>query len=557
MAVLYVLLFIVVAALYLGYLALAVPVAAIFAFVVYGLGMPTAYFVGLWRVLVIRPPWLSSPKRLPRIPEGADPAALEYFYGPALTDADHAMRVAYGNCRSLWQRGARAVVSSFGRQEVVLTGPLGVGGAVGMAAGTAVGTVAAAGCALVHLLAVGISAVSVRAAGTVLRIVDSVVLRIKNIRMVCPKCYERVPYPAYECPGRACARRHHDVRPGRFGIVRRRCQCGTRMKTLLLFGSAQMDAYCPHCGTSLEHRPGRAPEIVLPFFGAAGAGKTRLLFSMVAQLRLWSEEAGRRLDRSDQETAVAEQPDGDRPEAERPEAERSGQKRADMKRAEIKRVGEERFVAELADTVTVGKLKNASKWLSPGNATDKTPPELPRAYIVRLTTNHDAWLLHLFDAAGEFFYTPERTQELRYFNQAKTFILVIDPLSVESFWDRLLPDQQAELKAVRSAAPAPDLAYQQAHQEIEAMGVQLSKAHLAVVFSRADLIDTPGDDVATWATDELGLGNLVRSARLNFKEASFFHTAAVIADGGMHKSVPALIRWVLASNGVNLPGDLS
>jgi hypothetical protein len=507
--VLYALIFVVVAVLYLGYLALAVPIAAIFAFVVYGLGMPAAYFVGLWRVLVIRPPWLSSPKRLPKVPAGADPATLEYFYGPALTDADHAMRVAYGNCRSLWQRGARAVVSSFGRQEVILTGPLGVGGAVGMAAGTAVGTVAAAGCALVHLLAVGISAASVRAAGTVLRFVDSAVLRIKNIRMVCPKCYERVPYPAYECPGRACARRHRDVRPGRFGIVRRRCQCGTRMKTLLLFGSAQMDAYCPHCGTSLEHRPGKAPEIVLPFFGAAGAGKTRLLFSMVAQLRLWSEEAGRR------------------------------------------------FVAELADTATADKLKNASKWLSPGNATDKTSPELPRAYIVRLALSHDAWLLHMFDAAGEFFYTPERTQELRYFNQAKTFILVIDPLSVEAFWDRLLPDQQAELKPVRSAAPSPDLAYQQAHQEIEAMGVQLRKAHLAVVFSRADLIDAPGDDVATWAADELGLGNLVRSARLNFKEACFFHTAAVMANGGMHESIPALIRWVLASNGVNLPGDLS
>ncbi len=552
MAVLYGLLFIVIAVLYLGYVALAVPIAAIVAFVVYGLGMPTAYFVGLWRVLVSRPPSLSSPKRLPKIPAGADPATLEYFYGPALTDADHAMRVAYGNCHSLWQRGARAVVSSFGRQEVILTGPLGVGGALGMAAGTAVGTVAAASCALVHLLAVGISAASVRAAGTVLRIVDSAVLRIKNIRMVCPKCYERVPYPAYECPGRACARRHRDVRPGRFGIVRRRCQCGTRMKTLLLFGSAQMDAYCPHCGTSLEHRPGKAPEIVLPFFGAAGAGKTRLLFSMVAQLRLWSEEAGRRLEGSDQETSAAEQPDGNRPGAERP-----GKKRADEKRTGIKRIGEERFVAELADTATADKLKNASKWLSPGNATDKTPPELPRAYIVRLATGHDAWLLHLFDAAGEFFYTPERTQELRYFNQAKTFILVVDPLSVESFWDRLLPDQQAELKAVRSAAPSPDLAYQQAHQEIEAMGVQLRKAHLAVVFSRADLIDAPGGDVVTWATDDLGLGNLVRSARLNFKEACFFHTAAVLADGAMHKSVPALIRWVLASNGVDLPGDLS
>ncbi len=509
MAVLYALAFIVGAVLYLGYLACAVPIAALFAFVVYGIGMPVAYFVGLWRVLVIRPAWLSGPKRALKIPAGADPAVPGYFYGPALIDADHAVRVGYGTCRDLWQRGAKAVVSSFGRQEIVLlTGPLGVGGAVGMAAGTAFGAVVAACCALVHLLTVGVSAAFVRAGGAALRGVDSAVLRIRNIRMVCPHCYERVPYPAYACPGPACARRHQDVRPGRFGILRRRCQCGTRMKTLLLFGSAQMDAYCPHCGKSLEHRPGQAPEIVLPFFGAAGAGKTRLLFSMVAQLRLWSEEAGR-------------------------------------------------FAAELADTATSGKLDNASQWLKPGHSTDKTPPELPQAYVIRLTAGRDAWLLHMFDAAGEFFYTPERTQELRYLNKANTFILVIDPLSIEAFWDGLPPDRQAELKALRSAASSPELAYQQAHQEIEAMGVQLRKAYLAVVFSRADLIDAPGDDVATWASDELGLGNLVRSVRLNFKEACFFHTAAVLTDGVMHPSVPALIRWVLTRDGVNLPGDLS
>ena len=89
------------------------------------------------------------------------------------------------------------------------------------------------------------------------------------------------------------------------------------------------------------------------------------------------------------------------------------------------------------------------------------------------------------------------------------------------------------------------------------MGGQLRKARLAVVFSRADLIDAPGDDVATWATDELGLGNLVRSARLNFNETCFFHTAAVMTDGVIHQSVPALIRWVLAHDGVKLPSDLS
>ena len=97
----------------------------------------------------------------------------------------------------------------------------------------------------------------------------------------------------------------------------------------------------------------------------------------------------------------------------------------------------------------------------------------------------------MFDAAGELFYSTERTQELGFLGKARTFILVIDPLSVAAFWDRLLPEQQAELEAARSAAPSPELAYQQTHQEIEAMGVQLRKARLAVVFSRADLIDDP------------------------------------------------------------------
>jgi hypothetical protein len=511
MPVLYFFLFIAGAALYLGYVACAVPIAAAIAFAAYGVGLPVAYFIGLWRVLVSRPAWLPAPKRLPKIPAGADPAVLQYFYGPALTDADHAVRVAYTTCRDLWRRGARRVSSFRGEGR-----PLGSsrgGRRSGDGRGARVRCRAAIGCAIIHLLAVGISAAVVRAAGTTLRAVDSAVLRGKNIRMVCPNtnCYERVRYPSYECPGRACSRRHRDVRPGPFGILRRHCECGTRMKTLLLFGSAQMDAFCPH-GKSLEHRPGKTAEIVLPFFGAIGAGKTRLLFSMVTQLLLWSQEAA---------------------------------------------PGRERFVAELADTATTGKLADADKWLSQDSATGKTPAELPRAYLIRMTAGHDRRLLHMFDAAGEFFHTPGRTQELRYLNKAQTFILVIDPLSVEAFWDRLLPEQQAELKAVRSAAPSPELAYQQAHQEIEAMGVRLKKARLAVAFSRADLIGTPGDDVAAWATDELGLGNLVRSVRLNFREACFFHTAAVMTDDVMHASIPALLRWVLARNSINPPGDLS
>jgi hypothetical protein len=324
--------------------------------------------------------------------------------------------------------------------------------------------------------------------------------------MVCPACSERVPYPGYVCPGSGCARRHRDVRPGRFGIMRRRCQCGTRMNTLLLFGSSRMAAFCPYCGHPLEHRPGEAPETVLPFFGATGAGKTRLLFSIVTQLQVWTREG--------------------------------------------------QLTAEFADSVTTRELDAAEHILRSGNATAKTPVQLPRAHVIRVRSGKGTRILHMFDAAGERFYHSDRTQELGYLGQARTFILVIDPLSVEAFWARLPPGRRAELGPARSTAPSPELAYQQTHQEIEAMGVPLRKARLAVVFSRADLIGTPEGDVEQWARCELGLGNLIRSAHHSFKETCFFHTAAVMtAAGNMDESVAALMRWVLAGDGVALPGD--
>jgi hypothetical protein len=62
--------------------------------------------------------------------------------------------------------------------------------------------------------------------------------------------------------------------------------------------------------------------------------------------------------------------------------------------------------------------------------------------------------------------------------------------------------------------------------------------------------------MVSWACRELGLGNLIRSAQLNFKEVRFFLTAAVMQrEGVIHESVPALMRWILADSGMTLPGD--
>jgi hypothetical protein len=493
--------------LYLGYLAVCIPASAAVAFVVYAIGVPGAYVAGLGQVLATRPPELPAPRRRPKSPPGGDPAVLQYFYGPALADADHAVQVGFANCRKLWELGVDAAAESFDADDAAwFTAPLGVGGAIGMALGTVVGILVAAVLALVQLLVVAVSAALVRVTGATLRGADSVMLTVKNVKMVCPHCYERVPYPAYDCPDSDCTRRHRDVRPGRYGIVRRRCHCGTPLNTLLLFGSSRMAAFCPHpgCEGSLEHRPGEVPEIILPLFGATGAGKTRLLFGMVTQLRTWTEQG--------------------------------------------------QLKAEFGDSSTARELEVADRLIRSGASTVGTPLELPRAHVIRLKLKQGVRILQLYDAAGERFYNTDRTQELRYLSQARTFILVIDPLSVQGFWQQLPVSTQAELSSVRSAAPSPELAYQQTHQEIEAMGVQLRKVRLAVVFSRADLIDMSGGEVSEWARRELGLGNLIRSAAQNFKETGYFRTAAVAdTDGLMHESIAALMRWVMSREGVDLP----
>jgi Double-GTPase 2 len=495
--------------LFLLYCVFVVPLAALVTACAYAAGLPIAYLTAMGTVLGMRPDTLAPPARWPPAREKTEPAVLGYFHGPAVADAEHTVRTAIVLCRQLWQKGGLRLRAAFESGElVVLTGPIGIGGAFGLVAGTAIGMVCFACCAAVHLAVAGLALAAVRITASVLRAVDSAWLRVRNIRMICPHCFQKVTYPAYGCSGPACSRRHRDIRPGRYGVVRRWCRCGARLPTLLLFGSGEMAAYCPRegCDKPLEHGPGAAPEIVLPLFGAAGAGKTRLLYGMVVQLRAWSEQG--------------------------------------------------LLKAEPADAFTARDLRLVDRFLAPGRATPKTVVGLPRSLVIRLVTEGRTRVLHMFDAAGEMFYRNDRTQELGYLDKARTFLLVIDPLSVPAFWENLPSARRAALEKKRSTAPAPDLAYQQTQQEIERMGVDLGTCRLAVVFSRSDLLDGPDDGPAAeaWAGTELGLGNLVRSTTQTFRQVRFFRTAAVFTeDGTVDPSVAALMHWLLEPDGVRLP----
>lgn len=355
----------------------------------------------------------------------------------------------------------------------------------------------------------------------VLRLVDTGLLRYRRIRMLCPRCFEHLAYPSYECGG--CGLVHRDVRSGRRGVFRRGCVCGRVMPTLLVLGTAELKARCPHCGQGLEHRPGEARELPIALFGGTGAGKTRLTHGLHAVL----------------EYAAATRPG-----------------------VRVELVGEDSRL----------RLAGSPRMLSPRYRVRPTPPgRRTRGLALRVTAEQQLLLVQVYDTAGEWFGRSRRAEELTYLGKTATFVLVVDPLAMPAVWNALDAGEQRRLAAERSRTPDPEPVYMQVREEVVRQYTTLGRAapgrgrgrtRLAVVVTRGDLLaDTsiaPGDVLPErWAWETLGMRNVLRAARSDFGSVEVFVTGAVVGrDGHPDPSLTALTRWLLAPEAAAFTGML-
>jgi hypothetical protein len=441
--------------------------------------------------------------------DGGEPAYEHYLFGQARRDLGLALSRTATRLRRDFSADSRKIVNAR------LTGPwtlpylwgrlFGLMVLAGLFLGTLAGAVLLAAATAVQILFViiftwiGISAI------LALRAIDSTLLRIKGIRMTCPRCYRHISYPSYRCPG--CGVLHHDIRPGRYGVLRRHCgSCGKSLPTLLILGSYRMTAFCPFegCEVQLADDEGTAAELMLAFFGGSNAGKTRLLTVMVMGLQ--DHDAQQAIKFADRLTA--------------------------------RRVGE----------LTPAVFSNLP--------TSRTGPEQPRAYSLYVKAGRkNRRLVHLFDTAGEKFYESEKLAPLQFFRSSGTFIFVIDPLSIDSVWEQLKPSRRSELAPRADHSPA--YVFQQVVRNVEEMNVDLKQIRLGIAVSKADVLareelPAPGQDSASvenWL-EEMKLDDLVRSMRHAFGEVRFFHTSAMLTEGHLAASVNELIDWSLAGSGL-------
>ena len=363
--------------------------------------------------------------------------------------------------------------------------------------------------AVVTTVSAGASRVALVPAAALLRSAERVRRSRLRTDAACMRCFHVTSWPAYQCP--SCLRPHHDVQPGRLGVLFRRCACGTRLPMRASLAAWRVTPVCQRCGAPLAVGAGAVRDIRVPVFGDISAGKTRFLYASLNSLTATAAQAG----------LAVTFPDKD------------SQEQADFG------LGVIRSGRETAKTSTNGEV----------------------SLTVRLGVGRPSELVHLFDAAGEHFRSARRPDALRFLDDGQGLVYILDPFSIAVVTERLGGSSAPEVVRAHAAAGDPQLTYDEVANRLRDGGVPASRGRLAVVVSKHDLLrqsglELPADSgpLAQWLWDN-GLHNLVMSARRDFAEVRFFTVASQAVPPGGPDDPGRPLRWLLTAHGVKLPPD--
>ncbi|OXM47042.1 TRAFAC clade GTPase domain-containing protein [Amycolatopsis alba] len=343
-----------------------------------------------------------------------------------------------------------------------------------------------------------------------LRVTDQLIRRQKKASGSCQTCYHVTSLPVFDCPG--CGKVHRDIRPGRLGGLWRRCGCGRVLPTSVLRMAGKTRPRCPRCGETLRSGATLVTDVRLPVFGPVSAGKTRLVYTGLLGIRDGVAANGGVLDFVDEDS-------------------------------------EQTFDA-------------AVSLISSGGDTVKTPfGELPRAVTARYTAGKRRALLHLFDAAGEFYADRDDNTALEFLDHAQGLVFVIDPFSIPWVRDQLGATSEVVSRAA-PASEAPERVYHVTAKRLQDFRVATTKRRLAVAVVKADLLaglppaaDLGPGNVREWL-ERAGLDNLVLSAEREFGEVEYFLVSSLAGVPVSDPRSPARpLAWVVAGSGLQLWPD--
>lgn len=509
------------------YVAFAYVVDPAWPFVVVGAGgigvlLVVVVLVGtLLRVLNLDAPTVTPFDLRERLPDvrsnfERDSAWPSYLFAQSRTDLGTALAHTAGAVRRMW-----AFMIEVVRVEpvVLIVWPLlllPVAGAVALTAGATAGAIVVYGLLGVVLTLAWLGWLVVVG---LLRGVDLGIRRLRGAKATChySGCNYRNRLPAYRC---ACGQTHRDIRAGRLGAFVRRCECGSLLPTTVLQAATGLVAVCQKCDRPLRAGAAVLTDVLIPVFGPASAGKTRLVLAGMVALDRHLTAAG----------------------------------------GSLRPVG-----TESEDT-----FRDATTVVESGMQTTKTDADRsPPGITLRLTAARRKALLHLFDAAGEFFSNREQSSELPFLDDAQGLVFVLDPFSVPAVAADLTGKLASRLAAAQPAKMHPEQSYLVTAQWLRDQGVELRRKPLAVAVVKADLLlDLPpatglhpeaeSDRIETWLRGK-GLDNMLDGAARDFGVVRCFLVSSLNApahaEGWANPVSPAQpLLWLLGRSGMPVPG---
>lgn len=299
----------------------------------------------------------------------------------------------------------------------------------------------------------------------------------------CPnsECYEPTTLPSFDCPNHNCSTVHRDIRPGRLGVLTRRCGCGTAMPTMVIRASvSKLQARCPSCDESLTQGAGSRRTIQMPVFGTANSGKTRFMLAATVAFDIKLRSQGGELTST--------------------------------------------------DIVSQELLDRGRQLIAQRANTEKTAAALPQAFgLIATPAEGRPVELHLYDAAGELFDTWNQSANLRYLQSAEGLVFVVDPLTTPTTRAALARQGLADSVSVGHGSPSDS--YDNAVEYLRAAGANLKQKSLAVVLTKADILFqlpvagnlAAGDNasVRDWFAEH-DLDSLLERIRLDFGSTKYF-----------------------------------
>ncbi len=223
------------------------------------------------------------------------------------------------------------------------------------------------------------------------------------------------------------------------------------------------------------------------------------------------------------------------------------------------------MVLDFVDEASRQAFLHGEQLITSGGDTAKTPAgQLPPAITVRFTRGGTAKargqaLVHLFDAAGEFFLDRDDNSELEFLDHAGGLVFVVDPFAIGWVRDQLGGALESRLAEAHPASGDPEQVYHVTARRLRDYGVETERRALAITVVKADLLtDLP------WAADlcagavrdwlnTAGLDNLVLAAERDFAEVRYFVVSSVTGIRPGHRLTPAApFRWLLGLGGFAL-----